>query len=1302
MATFLIGGYFGAGNLGDEAILECMLNEFRLIDQSTHFIVTSWDPESTSARYQVEAFHWKDFGSLFSKIQTADLVILGGGGLLQDYWGINPSTYLTREYWGLTAYGSLPLLAKLFNIPAMSFALGLGPFSSEQGLQHTRFILENCDVVTLRDEDSYITLKKSGFSPKIPVKVFADPAAALKSTPDQVNTIEKLFSTFSAQEGGHYLGINLRDWDLAGPQTEWIEKVSEGINQFLDEHEQYQVVTVPFQKSGESQGTKDAKVLAEFSARIKKPERVILCGEQYSAGEVQALIERCDLFLSMRLHGLILAANSGTPMVALAYDPKVTNFMNSIGAGNYCCQLKNLRSFDLNQSLKNALEHRSQIQEKCVRIHQTSIQKVKANAALAFELAQLHKEKNISIPQQITLDQTLRIFNQSQEIETQKEALQAGLLIQENLAQQNALLSEERNSLQNNLAESQNSLAASLIKNQKLQNQHLSEKARILVLQQELAELKKSHAELSESKQSILSENSLLHDQVQIGRLELSSIYDGKAWKFVSAYYKLMDKQPFRTLRKIISGKVNPQKYLRLPEQKLIEIKKKIYEPPPFFKDTFEFESFSPVEKYSSTPGSKKQQGVGSKNGGSFQKAYQHKVSLISSVKNESGNIEGWFERILNQTRPPDEIILVDNGSTDGTLVQLKTTAQKSKIPIRVLSEPRGNIAHNRNLAIKLAQYPIIAATDFGCLARLDWLEKITLPFEKDPDIQVSAGIYEPATEKQGQLLRNKNLWLWSNPENIDPQSYLPPGGSIAFRKEIWEKVGGFPEWLTLTGEDTYFDLALKFFGGKWAFMPEAIVEWMAPTTLPDYLKKMYRWAIGDGESGIHARYYWRYLPRLLYWTIFSILTLTALILVSVFTHSIFWITGIILVYLLLNIFIASKLNLTFRLIPQRVLGEFFQLAGFIKGAKNRKIVDARRFTSSNGVIFLLSGVPLDDTGGGSRGAQITQELLRKGYIVVYINRFPKNENRDLNIRFVHPNLFCYALKDFDWKAFEKEHQEIVHHRNLSAVLEFPLPEFLPLIDQVKKLNGKVLYDLIDDWQSTLGWTWYSADIEKKVIEASDVLTATVPSLQERQHRVSGQPVGLLPNAVNGHLFNPKNHYSRPVDLPPGKRIILYIGALWGDWFDWDLLGKIAYAYPQDCVCLIGDYREQTSKAFPNLLFLGLKAQSDLPAYLAYADVTFIPWKVNPITQATSPLKLYEYLAMHCPVVTPNLRPLKSIPGLWLAKNESDFVELIGKVNRSSLNLDQVDSFIEKNNWSTRVDALLTLLKMSATDQESR
>jgi hypothetical protein len=154
---------------------------------------------------------------------------------------------------------------------------------------------------------------------------------------------------------------------------------------------------------------------------------------------------------------------------------------------------------------------------------------------------------------------------------------------------------------------------------------------------------------------------------------------------------------------------------------------------------------------------------------------------------------------------------------------------------------------------------------------------------------------------------------------------------------------------------------------------------------------------------------------------------------------------------------------------------------------------------------------------------------------------------------------------------------------------------------------------------------------------------------------------------------------------------------MWGEWFDWDLLARCAAHYPEAALVAVGDYHGQCSDPPPNLYFLGLKPQRALPAYLAYADVAIIPWKVSLITQATSPLKVYEYLAMRKPVVASDLRPLHGLPGVFTTLDQEAFIAKVGEARRIALPQQEIADFIAENNWQARLGALLKQVRLNET-----
>jgi glycosyltransferase involved in cell wall biosynthesis len=446
----------------------------------------------------------------------------------------------------------------------------------------------------------------------------------------------------------------------------------------------------------------------------------------------------------------------------------------------------------------------------------------------------------------------------------------------------------------------------------------------------------------------------------------------------------------------------------------------------------------------------------------------------------------------------------------------------------------------------------------------------------------------------------------------------------------------------------------------------------------------MFRWAVGDGESGVHAEYYWRWAVGL---GVFAGLTLVLLLALGAGL-------GLGVIDPLWAVLpVLGWLGAAARLRDPAILaGRAAAVAGFLAGVRRRPLVEARRWAQLRGVWFILSGVPIDDTGGGARATQVALELLRQGCFVVFISKFPRYESVDLGLRFAHPNLRTYRAADFDWDRFVGQYKALLEGKPLVALVEFPVADFLPIVDRVRGAGGRVIYDLIDDWATSLGGNWYRPEVERAFIDRADVLTATAPALADRLRELSGREVQLVPNAVNSRLFDPSRPYPRPEDMPGAEWVMIYAGALWGEWFDWELVIRLADAYPEAAVLVIGDYRGQCPERRPNLHFLGLKPQRELPAYLAHSDVAIIPWKVNKITLATSPLKVYEYLAMRRPVVAPDLPPLRGIPGVWLASCKDEFVHLVKYVRDVDYPVDQVTDFVQANNWEARVKVLSSLV----------
>ena len=238
------------------------------------------------------------------------------------------------------------------------------------------------------------------------------------------------------------------------------------------------------------------------------------------------------------------------------------------------------------------------------------------------------------------------------------------------------------------------------------------------------------------------------------------------------------------------------------------------------------------------------------------------KVSVIATVRNEAGPIRHLLDSLLSQRRSPDEVIIVDGGSTDATVDVLDEYARHSGLPLRVMVEPGCNIAEGRNRAIAAASSEVIASTDAGVRFDETWLQHLVAPFEQsDRAPDVACGFFVPDPLSVFEVAMGATVL--PKVEEIDPERFFPSSRSAAFRRSAWEAVGGYPEWMSFS-EDLLFDMALKAAGFRFVFVPEAVVWFRPRSSLGAFWRQYRNYAMGDGEgllwTGRHLIRYATYL----------------------------------------------------------------------------------------------------------------------------------------------------------------------------------------------------------------------------------------------------------------------------------------------------------------------------------------------------------------------------------------------------------------------------------------------------------
>ena len=368
---------------------------------------------------------------------------------------------------------------------------------------------------------------------------------------------------------------------------------------------------------------------------------------------------------------------------------------------------------------------------------------------------------------------------------------------------------------------------------------------------------------------------------------------------------------------------------------------------------------------------------------------------------------------------------------------------------------------------------------------------------------------------------------------------------------------------------------------------------------------------------------------------------------------------------------------------------------GYLEG-RNKRVKNLVEKNELKGNFLILSGVPFTDSGGGQRGTQIALELMKKNCKVTFCNVYPSFEEESrVFLDIEHQLLELYYLEDFPVDDYIERHKTILDQT--IVLLELPHPDFIPYIKRLKSINPniRVIYDCIDNWESTLGWTWYSKEKELEIIELSDVIITSAKTLLDRFKSMTDKEVSLIPNSVNTRLFNPSLSYERPSDLPRnGRKKVIYTGALWGKWFDWSLLEHIAVNLPDIDFVIIGNIPDDQSeyiklKDYKNINFLGLKNQFDIPKYLYYSDVCIIPFVYDKeIIKYTNPLKVYEYLAMNKPVVSTFMDEIVGLPGVLLSKDHNAFLSDLKNALYDSPNNSNHNDFVYENSWTKRISDL--------------
>jgi glycosyltransferase involved in cell wall biosynthesis len=229
------------------------------------------------------------------------------------------------------------------------------------------------------------------------------------------------------------------------------------------------------------------------------------------------------------------------------------------------------------------------------------------------------------------------------------------------------------------------------------------------------------------------------------------------------------------------------------------------------------------------------------------------RVSLVVPVKNEAGSLPELLESIRAQTRRPDEVVIVDGGSTDGTIACARK-ASTADCPIRLIEAGSATPGKGRNIGTAAAQYEWIAYTDAGIRLDSEWIEQLAAAVERHPAAAVVYGTYEPVI---GTFFDRCAALAYVPPEieRGDGRARGPFIASSLVRRDAWQAVGGFPD--LRAAEDLMFMEALERAGYEIVWAPRARVWWRMQPSLGGTIR---RFALYSKHNVLAGRQrYWHY-----------------------------------------------------------------------------------------------------------------------------------------------------------------------------------------------------------------------------------------------------------------------------------------------------------------------------------------------------------------------------------------------------------------------------------------------------------
>jgi polysaccharide pyruvyl transferase CsaB len=362
MAKIVISGYYGFNNIGDESILTSIVNNLKQSIPRAEITVLSVNPKSTEKKHGVKAINRKNIMQILQEIKTCDLLISGGGSLLQDVTSGKSISY----------YLGVIMMGLILKKKVMIYSQGIGPVNRGYNRILVKYVLNKVDCITVRDEKSMDELLKMSVNIP-PIFVTADPVIGLDKVPLELGRAQLVKEGLEEDNGKPLIGFAIRSWKKNDRLKTVLAKTADRLIEALD----VQVVFIPFHYG------EDIRFMEEIEKEMK--QQAIFVKHKYDVQEMLAITGNLDLLIGVRLHSLIFAAIMNVPVIGISYDPKNDSFMASLEQ-KCLCNVEELAFEDLLIDIEAKWANRQEDKEVLKRCVVILKEKLSLNEKLVHDL----------------------------------------------------------------------------------------------------------------------------------------------------------------------------------------------------------------------------------------------------------------------------------------------------------------------------------------------------------------------------------------------------------------------------------------------------------------------------------------------------------------------------------------------------------------------------------------------------------------------------------------------------------------------------------------------------------------------------------------------------------------------------------------------------------------------------------------------------------------------------------------------------------------------------------------------------